>query len=135
MNHVLAFPGEDSSSLVVRSEERDCVNTSSDSLAVNIPAPQDEHVYAEEMLPPEPAPAQTHTEASDKPTLSPQQLHDRDLSIENAWGSNTSAMRGLTSTIGGFEPAPEPRIEERRNLTIDELERRRRIPEEPVQKS
>ena len=128
------FPtAEDGPPLAIPSEEREDLNSSSDSLAVNFPATQDERVRAKKKSTPNLAPAQIHTGASGKPTLSPQQLHDRNPTIEDALGSNKSAKHGLTSTSEGFEPAPEPRIEERTNLTSTALEKIRGISEEPAQ--
>ena len=120
---------EDSPTLARRYEEREDLNTSSDSVAANPGGLQ------KKKTPPKLAPAQARarTEASGKPTLSPQQLHDGNRTIEYALRSNNPAKRGLTPTIEGFEPAQEPRIETKRRLTSWELERRRGISEDPVQ--
>ena len=153
--------GNDSPPLAVCPVEEKDLNPSRVLPAVNDPAPQDQYMHAKKKAPPNFAPAQIHTEVSDKPTLSSRQLHNENPKIEDALGSNKSAKRGLTSTTERFEPAPEPRIEERTNLTskelekiggtskdparelrpekwssltIEELEKRRRISEEPAQK-
>ena len=128
------FPtAEDSSPLAMPSEEREDLNTSSDSLAVNFPAPQGEPVRATKKSPLNLAPAQIHTEAAGKLIISAQQLHDENPTTEDALGSNDSAKRGLTSTTEGFEPAPKIRFEERTNLTSTALEKIRGISEDPAQ--
>ena len=124
------FPtAEDGPPLAIPSEEREDLNTSSDSLAVNV------HWRPKKKSLPNPAPAQTHHEASGKPTLSAQQLHDPNATIEDALGSNTSAKHGLTSMTEGVEHAPEARVQERTELTSAALEKIRGISEAPAPES
>ena len=77
-------------------------------------------------------PAQIHSQATDKPTLSAQQLRNRNLATENNLGLNKPAKRGLPSTTKCYQPAQEPRVKKRRKLTSKELEKRRGISENPV---
>ncbi|KAM0796914.1 hypothetical protein BDR22DRAFT_892843 [Usnea florida] len=121
------FPtAEDSPPLAMPSEEREDFNASSDSLAVNF------RWRPKKKTPPNLAPAYIHTEAADRATLLPQPLYDKNPPIEDALESNKSARCEIKSTTEGFEPAPEPRMEERTNLAGKELEKRRGTSEDPA---